>query len=205
MQKAVSITLLAACAGAFLAATAQAQPTSAPADIEHQRDEQMEPLRKAGVPSPQQIRDAAKRIFALPTAQQLEPELRSLAIEANAYANLVQRLADPYQRDLRENSQYAFVRNALSPPLEAYEKLGNEFKGIRNKAYFNLAEKAGARGDKIEAFFLYNDAYRLESFDCVGSNGLARGDCLRIAAEERLRQLLEITAPKPYTYWKTTP
>ncbi len=194
----LAILAVSAC---FAVGYAQAQTSTRLQDIDQQRTEQLGQLREAGMPSAVRIREAAARIFAQPVDEQTVEALLTLAREANAYANLVGRLYAPYEREWQENARFDFVRNALRPVLGMYERLDNEFKTIRNRAYMNLGEKAEARGEILEAFFFYNDTYRLEMFACQNARDTAL-ECPRVGAEERMRRLLGIDAtPPPYTRW----
>jgi len=131
-----------------------------------------------------------------------EVDLRTLAREANAYANLVGRITDSYDKEHRDNFRYEFVQNAIRPALSFYQGIGNEFKGVRNKAYFNLGEKAEAKKEYFEAFFFYNDVYRLEVFGCSAPNATPE-NCSRLAAEVKMRRILNIEGVPPYTHWRS--
>lgn len=84
--------------------------------------------------------------------------------------------------------------------MDRYTRLANEFKDIRNRAYFNLGQKAEAVGDILQALYYYNDAYRLASFQCDSSTP-REGQCTRLDAERRMQRILEITDIDPYTSW----
>lgn len=176
-------------------------PVAAQGDIERQRQEGIQQYREAGVPNPATIRAAAETLFAKPVAEQSEEELRSLARAANAYANYVDMIHTQYNRYRVDNLRYQFVIASVEPVQDLYARLGNEFKGIRNRAYLNLGEKAEAAGHPLEALYFYNDAFRLASFGCSSQNPSA-GECPRLEAERRMQRILRIEGVQPYTTFR---
>lgn len=153
-----------------------------------------------GIPDPNSIRSAAKELFAMPIEGQSMDELEKLAREANAYANLVGRIENEYDDAWRSNSRYEFVQKKIEPGLIAYQKLGNEFKAIRNRAYMNLGRLSETNGEPLKAFFYYNDAYRLSVFDC--EKGSTADTCDRLAAEEHMKELLGVSGINSYVTWQ---
>ncbi|HEY5301734.1 MAG TPA: hypothetical protein VIJ55_13755, partial [Acetobacteraceae bacterium] len=196
----------ASCAAIFLASNVSfaAPPAASQSplpNIDVQRQASIAEFKDEGVPKPDRIREEAKRLFALPTDQQSDDDLRTLAKASNAYANYVDLIHRGYQDAQRENYQYDFVVKVLNPIADDYTRIENEFKDYRNKAYLNLAEKSEVRGDMLQALFLYNDAFRLSSFDC-SSRSPTNETCTRWAAEKAMQRILGISGFEPYTTWQ---
>jgi hypothetical protein len=135
-------------------------------DIDQLRQVQIDRTTGMDLPNPESIRTTAKLIFEKPLALRREEELAALAREANFYANLVDAIGKGYSAERRENSRYDFIIKKLDPLADNYIRMSNEFKSIRNQAYFSMAKKAEEKGHSIKAFFLYNDIFRLSQFSC---------------------------------------
>lgn len=166
--------------------------------IDGEREKQ---LQEMGVllPDPESIRKIADEEFKKPIETQDVDVLKKLAKDANTFANLVGKLTNEYDDYYRANSRYDFVTSEItkSPALRAYQAADNRFKSIRNKAYFNLGLIYKNRGENMQAFLHFDDAFRLSVFDC--DEGAA--DCLRYAAEKEMQALLGLEG-EPYVYWK---
>ncbi len=111
--------------------------TQSTLDIDEQRSATLEKL-EAYIPDPNEIRKIAKETFAEPIADQDMDVLESLAKQANSYANMVGFIVDDYDDFRRENYRYDIVLRKLEPVRDTYVRVSNEFKDIRNQAYFNL-------------------------------------------------------------------
>lgn len=123
----------------------------------------------------------------------LEVELEKLANDANIYTNLVNKLASQYEAGFRDKTRYEFIQEDLSPALSKYQEVRNEFIDIRNRAYFNLGVISEKNGDLFSAFFYYNDAYRLSTFDCPSDDSSATAEsCMRLAAENKMKNILNL-------------
>ena len=164
-------------------------------------DERTKQLEELGVllPNPTAIRAAAAEEFAKPISGQDAERLEDLAGDANKYSNLVSKITDEYNDYLRENSRYDFVTEEVkrAPVVKSLLALDSEFKGIRNRAYLNMGILAMESGRQMEAFLLFNDAFRLSVFGC--SDGVE--NCVRYEAEQHMKTLLGVEG-ESYIYWQ---
>ncbi|MFG6517832.1 hypothetical protein ACGYLX_10260 [Sulfitobacter sp. 1A13496] len=164
-------------------------------------DERTKQLQQLGLllPDPAAIRASAEFEFAKPAADQDAERLEDIANEANTYSNLVTKITDEYNDYLRDNSRYDFVIEEVkkAPIVASLLSLDSEFKGIRNQAYLNLGVLALNDGRKMEAFLLFNDAFRLSVFDCADG----ADSCLRHQAEQHMKELLGVDG-ESYVHWK---
>jgi hypothetical protein len=164
-------------------------------------DERTRQLQEMGalLPKPELIRSMAKELFLQPLDEQDIEKLREIASNANVYSNLVSKITDGYNDYLRENTRYDFVGNAVRKASIVPEllELDSEFKDIRNQAYLNLGLIYQAKGQEMEAFLLFNDAYRLSAFDCPNGSE----NCIRYSAEQHMKTLLGIKGVS-YVYWQ---
>lgn len=163
--------------------------------------ERTKQLQELGIllPDPVAIRTAAEAEFAKSIAEQDADILEEIASDANAYSNLVSKITDEYNDYLRENSRYDFVTEEVrkAPIVESLLALDSEFKGIRNQAYLNLGVIAMDDGREMEAFLLFNDAYRLSVFSCT--DGV--DNCVRYQAEQYMKSLLGVEG-ESYIDWQ---
>lgn len=164
-------------------------------------DERTKQLEELGVllPNPTAIRAAAAEEFAKPISGQDAERLEDLAGDANKYSNLVSKITDEYNDYLRENSRYDFVTEEVkrAPVVKSLLALDSEFKGIRNRAYLNMGILAMESGRQMEAFLLFNDAFRLSVFGC--NDGVE--NCVRYEAEQHMKTLLGVEG-ESYIYWQ---
>jgi len=167
-------------------------------DIEAVRLEMLERWGIEGLAQPKQVELKAQALFAKSLAEQPDVELETLAKQANAAANFVGFILEEYQEYYRDNYKYDFVQKKMAPFHDAYVRLSNKLLHYRNQAYFNLAQKAVQRGDKLKAFFLYRDAFRLSSFS--EEDGDHKG--IRYQAEIEMKKLLGIEDIGTFLYWK---
>jgi hypothetical protein len=186
--------LVLACAGVSLAQTPQA--TQAPAALDIQRQERIAEFRDVGMPNADHIRAAANKLFIMPVEQQDESDLKTLARDANAYASMVGMIDEEYGNERRQNLKYDLVTRPIGRASKEYNRIENEFKGYRNTAFMNLAQKAEAKGDMLQAFMYYRDAYRLSAFPCVPLE-LTDDSCPRLVAEKAMQRILGISNVVP--------
>ena len=167
-------------------------------DIDKKREEER---RKLGsiLPKQDQVRQNAKMIFSKPLSEQSEEELRSIAKRSNIYANLVNYILKGYNDYYRESYRYDFVLKRVAGPKNEYEKIKNEFLGIRNQAYFNLGLKAKSAGKPFEALLNFRDAFRLTYFDCGKKQ--PKEKCMRWKAEQELQKMLGLSSIRAYVTW----
>lgn len=168
-------------------------------EIDKKRDETAKELG-TGIPDPSRVRSRAEQIFGQPIQNQKDEELKSLASDANVYANMVGFILEEYKSYYRENYRYEFVQKAIGPTHDSYVALSNEFLSIRNKAYFNLGLRAKTAGNIVQALLYFRDAYRLSVFSC--DKGVPKDSCRRAAAETEMQQLLKIDGITPYLTWQ---
>ena len=167
-------------------------------DIDAQRAADLEKF-EAGIPDRDKMREIAATTFAKPLADQSEDILLLLAKQSNYYANLVGFITDEYNGYYNSNYRYDFIKEKVSVPMNTYTGIENQFKTIRNQAYFNLGLKAKAAGRGIEALLLFRDAYRLSTFDCFETR---RDNCMRWKAEQEMQKLLGLSHIRAYVTWK---
>ena len=178
-------------------------PTPAPAQdtkaegIEAARSEMLKRWGVDGLVKPNDVEVTAKTLLSRPLAEQPEDQLRELAKQANAAANLVGFIHEKYESFYRKYFKLAFVREKVDPILTTYVVLINRLKSYRNQAYFNLGKKAADRGDEMTAFFMFRDAYRLSSFT-RGKEGDKKG--MRSRAEIEMKKLLGLEDIGTYIY-----
>lgn len=122
-------------------------------------------------------------------------QLKTIAEKTNKAANLVGYIQEEYADYYRENSRYDFVQKKVAPAHDAYVRLGNSLKEIRNKAYLELGKRIEETGDLGTAFFYYRDAYRLAEFDDNSKEGV------RYRAEQEMKRLLGINDIESYVTW----
>lgn len=169
--------------------------------IEDRRGALISSFEDRDVPRPDHIRSTATALFALPISGQGEQKLRDLAKDANFYANLLARITDEYDQASRQNMRYEFVQEEIQKKAGPLLDVKNEFLGIRNRAYLNLGLLLKEKGRNIEAFFTFSDAHRLSPFDCFPED-TARTDCIRLIAEEEMKEILQLSDLESYVYWR---
>ena len=192
--KLATILFLAASPGFLPPALAQST-----LEIDDQRLATLDKMASV-IPDPNKVREIAQDIFSTPLSEQEIDALQSLAKQANSYANMVNFIKDEYEDQRRENYRYDFVLEKLTPALQSYTRVVNEFLGIRNQAYFNLGLKEKEAGNHIEALIWFRDAYRLSSFDC--GKDQAREECMRWKAEQEMQKLLSLSSITSYVTWQ---
>ena len=168
-------------------------------DIDEQRAATLKKMESV-IPDPVRLREIAKETFSKPLSSQDVDVLKSLARQSNSYANMVGFIKEGYEDSFRRNHSYDFVIEKLSPPLQSYRQVANEFLGIRNQAYFNLGMKDKAAGNNVEALIWFRDAFRLSSFECEDRQ--APEKCMRWRAEQELQKLLGLSSIKAYVTWQ---
>ena len=176
------------------------QPVSVndPEEIEAARKQLIKRWASGGLPKPKNVLAKAKVLLSHPLESQTDTDLVKLAEQANRAANFVTFLLSEYQDYYQDNYRYEFVQKAVQPAHDSYVDISNRLKGIRNKCYFNLGKRAAERGEELQAFAYFRDAYRLSSF------GEAEGDHkgMRYYAEIEMKKLLGINDIETYVYWK---
>ncbi len=200
MKTAYFLLLLALSLMIVVTNTASAQELKSPDKDDLSIDEQREKdiAKSKFIPDPDKLEARWTKLFALPLTEQNDDSLRRLAKDCNAYSNLLSPIRDEYEKYRRENNNYSFIIKKLIPPMDRYNSISNKFKDCRNQAYFNLGEKASISGDKIGAFFYYNDAFRLSLFSCDDG----KDQCLRLKAEKKMAEILNIKNVTPYIHWE---
>jgi len=167
-------------------------------DLELERTKQ---LQEMGVllPNPQEIIASAQQEFSKDIQAQDARALKTIAEQANHYANLVDKIYGEYTDYLRDNSRYEFVTKEVRKAtlLGILEGRDTQFKTIRNQAYLNLGRLAQGDGRDMEAFLFFNDAFRLSIFECYEGED----KCLRYQAEQYMKKLLGLEGVS-YVYWK---
>ena len=123
-------------------------------------------------------------------------QLKTIAEKSNKAANMVDYIQEEYAEYYRENSRYDFVQKKVAPAHDAYVRLANSLKDIRNKTYLELGVRLEKTGDIGTAFFYYRDAYRLSEFDNNGKEGV------RYKAEQEMKRLLGINDIESYVSWR---
>ena len=167
-------------------------------DIDAQRAADLEKF-ESGIPDQDNLREIAANTFAKPIADQSEDVLLLLAKQSNYYANLIGFITDEYKDYHNSKYRFDFVTEKVAIPMDAYAGIENEFKTIRNQAYFNLGLKAEAAGRGIEALLLFRDAHKLSAFDCFETR---RENCMRWKAEQEMQKLLGLSHIRAYVTWK---
>ena len=175
--------------------TVVAQERANTLSLEQERQATLEEFDTTELPDLDVVRAVATRLFALPLEQQDEEKLRKLSKEANRVANLIDYIYDEYNDYYREIYEYQRVREKVRVPAAEYGGIIDEFKIIRNQAYFNLGALSRDNGRTIEAFLYFKDAFRLSSFEC--GDGEAK-TCMRWKAEQELQKLLGLSHIKAY-------
>ena len=164
-------------------------------------DERAKQLKEMGVsiPNPENITKLAAETFSKPVLEQDFETLKSLAKDANTFANLVSKVSDEYDDYLRENSRYEFLTKEVkaAPVVKEYLEIDSKFKLIRNQAYMNLGRLALADGNQMQAFLFFKDAYRLSTFSCYEG----KDNCMRYQAEQELKKMLGVSSDS-YIHWK---
>lgn len=169
-------------------------------NLEAQREEALKDFGSSEFPSLNEVRNFSKSLFSKAIASQSDDDLKLLASQANKAANLIERVSSQYSSYYTSNYRYDFIQSKVSGPHDAYIAEGNQFKGIRNQAYFNLGLKRKTAGESLQAFMFFNDAFRLSSFDC--GKDKAKEGCMRWEAEQEMKTLLELEAIKSYVSWQ---
>ena len=167
-------------------------------DLEKLRQEQSKIFGAQGLIKPYEVRKNAKSYLSKPLSQQNIVELKKLSKQANIAANLFGMILEEYKDYYRDNYSYDFVQEKIAPYHDRFVELSNELLYYRNQCYFNLGEKLKAKGNVVEAFFYYRDAYRLSSF--TDSKGDHKG--MRYKAEQKLKELLGISDIPSFVFWK---
>lgn len=184
----------------LFSATVFANESSGTLDLDDKRNQTMKEFKDSQIPDPEKISNLAKNVFSKPLKEQKTDELESLAKEANYYANLVTYIMDGYDGFRRDMYKYNFVLEQVAPVRDKYVVLSNKYKGIRNKAYFNIGMKHKAGGNFLKAYLFFRDAYRLGSFDCGKEK--PKEHCLRWKAEQEMKALLAINDIESYVSWQ---
>lgn len=166
-------------------------------DIEASRTEKLKRWGVEGLVRPSEVEALAKTILGRPLAEQSDDQLRELAKRANAAANFVGFILEEYESLYRENYRYEWVQEQIAPFYGAYATLSNRLVSYRNQAYFNLGKKAADRGDKMTAFFMFRDAYRLSTF--IEEDGDHKG--MRYQAEVEMKKLLGLEDIGTFTHY----
>ncbi len=178
--------------------SAQEKPNTL--SIEKERQKALEEFDVTEVPDLDAIRLFASELLSTPIEGQEKAQLKKLAKEANRVANLVNYIYDEYDDYYRDSYKYDFIQEKVIGSAQEYGKVFNEFVKIRNKSYFNLGIISRNKGETMEAFLYFKDAFRLSGFDC-GSGGKPKS-CLRWRAEQELQSLLGLSHIKAYVSWR---
>lgn len=186
------IVVMSVCSGAFAGDTLE---------IDDKRAQDLKKFESLDIPEPKVIEEFAKAVFSKPISQQPVNDLKTIAKQANQYANLVGRILSEYASYYRDNYRYEFVQKKVVGAHDSYVKEGNKFKRLRDQAYFNLGLKMKSENNKLQAFFYFNDAFRLSEFDC--GKGVEKTSCMRWKAEQEMQKILSISHIKSYVTWQT--
>jgi hypothetical protein len=166
--------------------------------IEAERKEMMRKWGAEALPRPAAIAEKAKALFAKPLDKQGLDELSDIANEANTVANLIGFILEAYKDYRHDSYRYDFVLEKLNPFHDDYVRRTNEFKGYRNRAYFNLGLKHRDAGSPAMAFFYFRDAFRLSTF--TESEGDHKG--MRFQAEIEMKKILGIEDMGTFVHWE---
>ena len=182
----------------FLSLSVFAQIESDNSDIDSERVEMLQRWNLDRIPKPKDVESYAIDLLDLPLEAQRSDDLQELASKANEAANFVGFILEEYREYHRENYRYEFVQKKVAPYHDRYVSLSNRLKNIRNQAYFNLGKKAAQRGDELEAFFYFRDAFRLSTF--THADGDHKG--MRYMAEIEMKKLLGLEDIGTFLYWQ---
>lgn len=167
-------------------------------NIDETREELIKRWGDGGIIKPSEVEELAEKILSLPIEEQKENQLLELATLANTSAYFVGFIFEEYKRYYIEIYGYDFAKEKVTPSHDAYAQLGNKLKEYRNQAYYNLGKKALERGDTLTAFFMFRDAFRLDSF--TKEDGDHKG--MRYKSELEMKKILGISDIETYVYWK---
>ena len=124
-------------------------------------------------------------------------ELKEVANQSNKAANYVDFIRDKYATYIRDGVAIVVKEAKITSIHNGYARLSDELREYRNQCYLNIGKKLTESGNEIEAFFYFEDAYRLLPF--IGPNGDHIG--VRYLSEQEMKKLMGLSDLRSFD-WK---
>jgi len=122
-------------------------------------------------------------------------ELTTASTRANAAANFVGYITEEYDDYIRDNYQYDFVTNKVLPTFRLYQEKQNSLLNVRNEIFLRIGDMLKEQGKYTEAFFYYNDAFRLSIFETSDKG-------IRWKAEQEMKAMLGLNDIVSFITWQ---
>jgi len=165
-------------------------------DVDSLRTKEVEQWSKSGFGDVNVIVKNATALLADENAT--ISQLKDAGKSTNAAANFIGNITDKYDDYKRENYKYDFVLEKVAPSRDAYVKVSNALKGLRNQCYFRIGLQLKSNGKNLEAFLYFKDAFRLSTMVENGKEGL------RYKAEQEMKTLLGLQEIESFVTWQGT-
>ena len=175
----------------------ETMPSEEQADeMDTARQELLDKLSESGLGNVRVIVDEGK--IVIEDANATIEQLKETARKTNAASNYVDFILQEYKDYYSENYRYDFVQKAVAPSHDAYVRVSNDLRSIRNEAFMRIGSILEEQGRIEEAFFYFRDAYRLSSFD----DYTKKDPGTRYLAEQRMKDILGLDDIKSFTSWR---
>ena len=161
--------------------------------IDDQRAKEVEKWSKIGFGDVNEILNHARNILNDKDAS--IDELDAAANRANAATNFISYITEEYEDYIRDMWEYDFVVVKVQPALKLYLQKQNSLMSVRNEIFLRIGDMLKEQGKFTEAFFYYNDAFRLSVFG-TGDEGT------RWKAEQEMKAMLGLQDIKSYITWQ---